>query len=83
MPARPKAEEESEPSPGGGSPPQPQRITESFPFSTPIQLSRRVKPRSERVLLDGEPILRGYHYEIDYDKGLLRVITSLWGERSR
>lgn len=70
VPAKPKGEEKPEPSLGGGSPPQPQRITESFPLAVRIQLSRKIKPHSEQVWLDGQPLARGYHYDVDYENGV-------------
>jgi len=79
VPAKPKGEEKPESSLGGGSPPPPQRITESFPIAARIQLSRKIKPHSEQVLLDGQRLIRDYHYDIDYDTGLLRVIYLLYG----
>lgn len=66
----------------GESPPSgpPQRITESFPFRDQIKLSRGwIRPRSEGVMLDGQPLTRGTHYSINYKTGEIWVISPRTG----
>lgn len=54
--------------------------TESFPLTTNKTLMRKwIKPFSERVLLDGSPLLRHYDYEINYERGEWRIIRMLLG----